>query len=114
MASLKDWSYFLKLLGVDFFTDDDKLFKYLFQTTGITGYKYDADKFEEEFPGVKEAAVAAIRDIEKKNLKVDKLVYLNGIMQAWCHRGFGDPVTGLPHPPGKLCPNGKLYPVECR
>lgn len=104
----------VRLLGTHFHTDDEKLQSYLSQLGEEDCYKLDSESFEREFPGVMNAAVAAIRDINSKNLRVEHLVYFNGVMQAWCQPGFGDPATGLPHPPGKLCPNNKLYPVECR
>lgn len=101
-------------LGAGFFTDDGKLHAYLTQLYDDNAYKYDSETFDKEFPGVVDAAISAIRDIESKQLRVGTLIYINGIMQAWCQAGFGDPATGLPHPPSKLCPNNKLYPIECR
>lgn len=118
MTKLSEWAKFdvnkLMFLDVGFLTDDQKLYAYLYQARSESGYKLDTETFDKEFPGVMDAAISAIRNVTSNNLRVEWLVYINGVMQAWCEPGFGDPATGLPHPPGKLCLNNKLYPVESK
>lgn len=98
-------------LGRRLFTDNNEIVLFMIEAIENPS-DGNLDIFNERFPGVVDAAMKAIRSLESKNLLTTKLVYLNGLMQAWCMEGFGNPETGIPHPPSDVFPNMSLFPTK--
>jgi hypothetical protein len=58
---------------------------------GKAALKEKDNLFERRFPGVRVTAIQAFKALEATNVRSSKLVYINGVMQAWGREGLPGP-----------------------